>query len=828
MKMQYGILALCIVFEATALQASQRSEGAEGIGGSIAVTRQAARLWIQTFMGGPLSDGMGVAVDKSGYIYVTGDTMARDFSPLVNPLQPKSGKDSCTVGPRALGYPQDAFVAKLSPWGGLVYSTFLGGDGFDAGRAIAADDEGNAYVVGNTSSANFPTVNPLQGAIRDWIPFEPGDCNSTKDYGGDAFLAKINPDGSALLFSTYLGGILDEAALGVAVDGAGNVLVSGRTESPDFPVRNLLQPVLHGYRDGFVVKVNAAGTELVYSTFVGGSGEESAAGVAIDANGNAYVTGGTTSPDFPSTEAMQPFGGYSDAFVLKLNATGDTLLYSTWLGGTGADSGKAIAADHANNACVAGETASINFPIVDPFQRSNAGNADAFVARITDPYSAKSCFAQFADGQGISSTLILVNPSATITATGTAELFDSSGRPLSVDINGTIQQGSFPFSIPPAGVGFYATAGAGERAVGSLQVSSNPSIGGTILFSGDLGVAGVGSAQMTAKSLVPIESDVSRGMYTGVAIANPYSTALSLTLSLLDLQGNTIAAGAVSMLLPAHGQLARFPEEIFSGRGIDFSRFRGTLKVESPLSVSAMAIQARPGQIATLPVTPIEGGSQKLYFAHFANGQGMASILILVNPSLTRTAHGTARFFSSDGSPLVLGLNGGTQSASLDFTLQPLGAAFYSTDGSGDLTAGSVEVSADVALGGSIIFAGSDGLAGVGAAQPAATFLVPIESDSAKQIYTGVAISNPADSAVDVSLLLHDSGGAPVKNGSVLLTLPAKGHTARFVEELYEGKGINLAASRGVLEVISPIPINGMALRATPHEYATLPVTTVK
>jgi hypothetical protein len=282
------------------------------------------------------------------------------------------------------------------------------------------------------------------------------------------------------------------------------------------------------------------------------------------------------------------------------------------------------------------------------------------------------------------------------------------------------------------------------------------------------------------------------------------------------------------MLLPPNGQLARFPEEMFSGSGIDFSRFRGTLKVESPLSVSAMAIQARPGQIATLPVTPIEGGSQKFYFAHFANGQGMASILILVNPSLTRTAHGTARFFSSDGSPLALGLNGDTQSASLDFTLQPLGAAFYSTDGSGDLTAGSVEVSSDVALGGSTIFAGSDGLAGVGAAQPAATFLVPIESDSAKQIYTGVAISNPADSAVDVSLLLHDSGGAPVKNGSVLLTLPAKGHTARFVEELYEGKGINLAAFRGVLEVISPIPINGMALRATPHEYATLPVTTVK
>jgi len=516
-----------------------------------------ARLWIQTFMGGPLSAGWGVAVDKSGYIYVTGDTMARDFSPLVNPLQPKSGKDSCTVGPRALGYPQDAFVAKLSPWGGLVYSTFLGGDGFDAGRAITADDEGNAYVVGNTSSANFPTVNPLQGTIKDLAPFQVRDCNYTKEYGGDAFLAKINPDGSALLFSTYLGGILDDAALGVALDGSGNILMTGQTGSPDFPVKNPLQPDLHG-QDGFIAKINPAGTQLVYSTFIGGYGNQSAAGVAADANGNAYVTGWTASSDFPLAQAIQPLGGNGwagDAFVLKLNATGDTLFYSTLLGGTESDAGTAIAIDPANNACVAGQTNSIDFPTVNPFQRSNAGNTDAFVARVTDPYFAKSHFAHFSNGQGISSTLVLVNPSATKTATGTDELYDSAGRPLSVDINGTIQQASFPFSIPPTGVGFYATGGAGERAVGSLQVSSSSSVGGTILFSGDLGVAGVGSAQMT---------------------------------------------------LPAKGHTARFVEELYEGKGINLAAFRGVLEVISPIPINGMALRATPHEYATLPVTTVK------------------------------------------------------------------------------------------------------------------------------------------------------------------------------------------------------------------------------
>ncbi len=158
----------------------------------------------------------------------------------------------------------------------LVYSTYLGGSGDDQGNGIAVDSSGSAYVTGQTVSTNFPTSSPLQAVFGG---------------GPDAFVAKLNPTGSALVYSTYLGGSGEDFGYGIAVDSAGNAYVTGFTSSTDFPTANPLQAVNDGDGNAFVAKLNPGGSALVYSTYLGGSGGETGIGIAVDSAGNAYVTG---------------------------------------------------------------------------------------------------------------------------------------------------------------------------------------------------------------------------------------------------------------------------------------------------------------------------------------------------------------------------------------------------------------------------------------------------------------------------------------------------------------------------------------------------------
>jgi hypothetical protein len=258
-------------------------------------------LVYSTYLGGSGGDfGDGIAVDDRGNAYVTGDTTSTDF-PTVNAVQPTLGGGSDAF--------LDAFVAKLTPQGSqLLYSTYLGGSGFDRGDGIAVDDRGNAYVAGNTTSTDFPTVNAVQPT-----------------FGGgnlDAFVAKLTPHGSQLLYSTYLGGSGDEFGNGIAVDDRGNAYVTGQTASTDFPTVNAVQPTFRGGNfDAFVTKLTRNGSQLLYSTYLGGSGGDFGTGIAVDDRGNAYVTAGTDSIDFPTVNAVQPtLGGGSDGFVAKLGS----------------------------------------------------------------------------------------------------------------------------------------------------------------------------------------------------------------------------------------------------------------------------------------------------------------------------------------------------------------------------------------------------------------------------------------------------------------------------------------------------------------------------
>ncbi len=307
-------------------------------------------LSYSTFLGGTGDDqGYGIAVDGHGSAYITGSTTSANFPTGPAAFQP------------AYGTYTDAFVTKLDASGARVYSTYLGGTGFDTGYAIAVDAGGDAYVAGNTYSYDFPTTAGTR----------------TRHAYDEAFVTKLNAGGGQV-YSTYLGGDGSEAAHGIVADTSGNAYITGYTTSMNFPsTSGVSQPVYGGgSRDAFLTKLNGSGG-IVYSTFLGGTDQDEANALAVDAVGNAYITGYTYSADFPVTNGSA-FGGTIDAFVTKVNSTGGRV-YSTYLGGSDEDRGTGIALDGNGNAYVTGDTYSTDFPLTNGTAISGEG---AFVTKL--------------------------------------------------------------------------------------------------------------------------------------------------------------------------------------------------------------------------------------------------------------------------------------------------------------------------------------------------------------------------------------------------------------------------------------------------------------
>jgi hypothetical protein len=352
-----------------------------------------------TYLGGTADNvPLSLAVDSSGHAYVAGYTDSADFPTTSGALQ----KHIAGTVIQGLGdYLVDAFVSELGPAGNLlVYSTFLGGSAVDGATGIAVDASGNAYITGFTSSTDFPvTANAIQKHLQ---------CPNSIYWNANAFVAKIGAGGSSLIYSTYLGGINFDQGAGIAVDSANCAYVTGFTASTNFPTTNFIHQVIglnlyyggwlngfgnninnNGYfaNDAFVTKFSPAGTNLVYSTFLGGANNDVASSIAVDAAGNAYVTGWTVSTNFPNPVAFPslPNGlannlvyGYSattNAFLTKImwNGTNANIGYSAVFGGTNygvIDTGQSVAVDASGDAFVAGTTSSTNFPT---FLASNAG-----------------------------------------------------------------------------------------------------------------------------------------------------------------------------------------------------------------------------------------------------------------------------------------------------------------------------------------------------------------------------------------------------------------------------------------------------------------------
>jgi len=325
-----------------------------------------------TYLGGTDDDGgNGIAVDSYNHAYVTGMTESADFPTTVGAYQ-------VTL---AGGY--DAFVTKLAPAGDtLVYSTYLGGsDDDDKAYGIAVDSNNHAYVTGLTESGDFPIQNPFQGALVG---------------AADAFVTKLSPAGSALVYSTYLGGEDIDWGYAIALDTSNYAYVTGETRSPiAFPTQNPYQVALAGgVSDAFVTKLSQAGNTLVYSTYLGGSGDDLGEGIAVDSNNYAYVDGYTNSDSptpFPTTAgayqtvfAGAGVAGYGDAFVTKLSQAGNTLVYSTYLGGELDDCAHDIALDSEEHAYATGKTESDDFPTTPgAFQLARVADYDVFVTKLS-------------------------------------------------------------------------------------------------------------------------------------------------------------------------------------------------------------------------------------------------------------------------------------------------------------------------------------------------------------------------------------------------------------------------------------------------------------
>ena len=326
-------------------------------------------LIYSTYLGGLKDDiGHSIAVDGHGAAYVTGSTTSTTF-----PTPPSPGST-------AHAGQTDAFVTKLDPSGQtLIFSTYLGGSKVDIGYGIAVDETGAAYVTGSTSSTDFPVEAPFQGSNA-------GGAGG----GDDAFVTKLDAAGSALTYSTYLGGSGGDSAHGIAVDETGAAYVTGSTSSTDFPMQAPFQGSNSGATDAFVTKLNDKASALIYSTYLGGKLGDSGYGIAVDGEHAAYVTGSTSSEDFPMEVPFQGSNaGSDDAFITMLRPTGSALIYSTYLGGSNSDIGYGIAVDGEHAAYVTGATSSTNFPTTPaPFQGSNAGTTDVFVTKLNATGSA--------------------------------------------------------------------------------------------------------------------------------------------------------------------------------------------------------------------------------------------------------------------------------------------------------------------------------------------------------------------------------------------------------------------------------------------------------
>lgn len=404
-----------------------------------------------------------VRVEPDGALFLrSGQIELREFAPVAYVELPDGSRRETNVryrvyGDKSVGFDLDPYDRSLplviDPE--IVYSTYIGGSGSGAVTGVARDNDGNLYAAGWTDSLSFPIAGALQAANRG---------------GVDAFVVKLNPSGNQLLYATYIGGNGDDRAAGIAVDSSGQAHVAGATGSSNFPLQNAARSSFVGGREGFALKLNAAGSALVYSTYLGGSNYDVATAVALDAGGNAYVAGDTYSSNFPLLYPVQAsHGGGADAFVTRLNPSG-VIAFSTYLGGSLDEHAGGIAAGASDVVYVTGGTFSTNFPVAGAIQSSNAGGQDAFVAKLLTASYSQILYSTYLGGSG--GTIASPEQANAIAA-------DAAGNAY---IAGVVSSTDFPVTA-----GAFQTGAAGSR---DIFVTKLNAAGNARLYSTYIGWSG--------------------------------------------------------------------------------------------------------------------------------------------------------------------------------------------------------------------------------------------------------------------------------------------------------------------------------------------------
>ena len=422
----------------------------------------------------------------------------------------------------------------------ISYATYMGGTAQSAITALKVDASGNLYATGWTEAVDFPVSNGIQAVNRG---------------GVDAFMFKLNPAGNALLYATYIGGRNDDRAAAIAVDSGGQVFLAGSTASSDFPLVASLRPAVGGTRDAFVLKLNAIGNLLVYSTYLGGNAYDAATALALDAGGNAYVAGDTQSADFPMSGPVQSvLGGKTDVFISKLTPAG-AILFSTFLGGSNDEHAGGIALDPSNNIYVAGGTSSGNFPVASPFQATNGGSQDAFVTKLST--SPQILYSSYLGGNGGQAGAPEQANAIAVDATGAAYVTGVTSSTNFPVTSGAFQtsfvgvQDAFATKISPTGTLAYSTYLGGpsfDWASGiAVDTSGNAYVAGYTSSAGFPAVGGVqpafnGFYDAFVSELNPVGNGLKFSTFyggTGADQANAIA---------LDTSGNMFVGGQTSSL----------------------------------------------------------------------------------------------------------------------------------------------------------------------------------------------------------------------------------------------------------------------------------------
>ncbi len=586
-------------------------------------------LAYSTYLGGTDIDSpRSIAVDGAGSAFVTGETLSTDFPTTTGAFGRTQHGDN------------DMFVTKLNTTGSaLTYSTYLGGTLADNGQRIAVDAGGNAYAMGFSRSPDFPTT--------------AGAFDKTLNGDFDVTLTKINPSGSTLVYSTYLGGSDFDSGSGLAVDSAGNAVVAGGTSSADWPTTPAAYDKTFDNGDAYVTKLNPAGSALVFSTFVGGSAVDSFSGIVLDATGNAWLTGNTSSTDYPVSAGAPDTtfnGGTTDATVAELDASGSSLPFATYLGGSQPEAGDDIARDPTGNVYLTGLTYSQDFPAtVGAFDRVFNGDVsifwgDAFVTKI-DPSANSSTPAS---PPGVPGAPTLISPSNN----------SVQPQPITFDWSDVPQAASYTIQIDDSSA-FSAPLVRDQSVASSIYATSDLATSTHFWRVRGVNSAGVAGAWSAVRSFTP-------------QTAPPAATLSTLDVNPSSVTGGTTAAGTVVMSVAAtNGALVSLTSSNPSAASVPATTtvapngFTGTFTVTTSAVTSSTPVTITASyngttRTAPLTVTPPPTGPSTQSATLTLTATGRNGETITSDPSginVTTGSSGTATYPS--GTPITLRVSNG-------------------------------------------------------------------------------------------------------------------------------------------------------------------------